>query len=80
MSYHKAFKLHDSTLEPPTSCHERSFVVNLANQITIFRILLIPVFIGLVIYMVAALDRPFLGPGGIGPDYLVRANQQIREP
>lgn len=37
-------------------------------------------FIGLVIYMVAALDRPFLGPGGIGPDYLVRANQQIREP
>jgi hypothetical protein len=37
-------------------------------------------FIGLVIYMVAALDRPFLGPGGIGPDYLLHARQQIQRP
>jgi hypothetical protein len=37
-------------------------------------------FIGLVIYMVAILDRPFLGPAGIGPDYLVQASQQIRRP
>lgn len=34
-------------------------------------------FIGLVIYMVAALDRPFRGPNGIGPDYLLHARQAI---
>lgn len=36
-------------------------------------------FIGLVIYMVAALDRPFRGPNGIGPDYLLHARQQMSQ-
>lgn len=36
-------------------------------------------FIGLVIYMVAALDRPFRGPNGIGPDYLLHARQEIEQ-
>lgn len=34
-------------------------------------------FIGLVIYMVAALDRPFRGPNGITPDYLLHVRDQI---
>ncbi len=37
-------------------------------------------FIGLVIYMVAALDRPFRGPNGIGPDYLLSVLEQIKKP
>lgn len=37
-------------------------------------------FIGLVIYMVAALDRPFRGPNGIGPDDLLSVREQIQKP
>lgn len=37
-------------------------------------------FIAIVVYMVAMLDRPFIGPDGIGPDYLVHASRQIRPP
>jgi hypothetical protein len=35
------------------------------------------IFIGLVIYMVAVLDRPFRGTHGLKPDDLVRARQQM---
>ncbi|MGZ8309041.1 MAG: bestrophin-like domain [Rhodoplanes sp.] len=35
-------------------------------------------FIGLVIYMVAALDDPFRGAHGLGPDYLLYAHERMR--
>jgi hypothetical protein len=35
------------------------------------------IFIGLVIYMVAVLDRPFRGTHGLQPDDLIRARQQM---
>ncbi len=50
MSHPKALKVRHSTLEPRTANREYAALVNLATQITLFRILLIPVFIGLVIY------------------------------
>jgi hypothetical protein len=35
------------------------------------------IFIGLVVYMVAALDRPFRGAHGLRPDDLIHARQQM---
>jgi hypothetical protein len=35
-------------------------------------------FIGLVVYMVAVLDRPFHGAHGLGPDDLIQARQQMQ--